>query len=242
MPLVSSPCSPCAYYGYRIVRGLVDGNTAIAFAHSRALVSAERSMHLFFEPALQHWTLGNQHWLIDVGNYAYVNSQFVVTNAFLIWLYFARNKAYYYVRNMFMIAMGLALAGYIAFPAAPPRMLPEWGFTDTVANWVGQGASNAASILYNPYAAVPSMHVAFALMIGIPMVKLTRNRILKVLWACYPVFITLVVIITANHFWIDAVLGAMVAGVSAATASAALARARPHAWAWRTSFDPQATA
>ena len=98
----------------------------------------------------------------------YVNSHFVVTTTFLIWLYIARNYAFYYVRNMFMVAMALALAGYLVYPTAPPRFLPEWGFTDTVANFVGEGASNSASALYNPFAAVPSMHVAFALMIAVP--------------------------------------------------------------------------
>ena len=222
-----------AYYAYRIVRGIVDGNTVVAFAHARSIVGAERGVHLFFEPALQKWALG-EHWTIDVANWMYVNSHFMITTTFLIWLYFARNESFYFVRNMFMIAMGLALVGYVVFPAAPPRMLPEWGFTDTVANWVGQSASNSASLLYNPYAAVPSMHVAFALLIGIPAVKLMRHRVLKVAWSLYPLLITFVVLVTANHFWIDAALGTLVAAVSAAAASAGLARARPQAWAWRT--------
>jgi hypothetical protein len=164
----------------------------------------------------------------------YVNSHFVVTTTFLIWLYIARNHAFYYVRNMFMVAMGLALAGYLVYPTAPPRFLPEWGFTDTVAAWVGEGAENSANALYNPFAAVPSMHVAFALMIAVPAVFLVRNRILKVLWAIYPALITFVVMATANHFWMDAALGALVAVASASAASQAFARARPEAWAWRT--------
>jgi hypothetical protein len=131
-----------------------------------------------------------------------------------------------------MIAMGLALVGYVASPAAPPRLLPEWGFTDTVSNFVGQAGSNTASVLYNPYAAVPSMHVAFALMISIPAIMLVRPRILKVVWAFYPLLITFVVLVTANHFWIDAALGVLVAGFSAAMAREVLARARPEAWAW----------
>jgi len=164
----------------------------------------------------------------------YVNSHFVVTTTFLIWLYIARNHAFYYVRNMFMIAMGLALVGYVAFPTAPPRFMPELGFTDTVAAFVGDAASQSANLLYNPFAAVPSMHVAFALMIGIPAMKLVKTRVLKVAWAVYPLLVTFVVVVTANHFWLDAALGALVAAVSASAASYALARARPDAWAWRT--------
>ena len=222
-----------AYYAYRIVRGLVDGQAALAFENARTLVDVERTMGLFFEPGLQAWAQGEQ-WIVTGANWMYVNSHFVVTTTFLIWLYIARNHAYYYVRNMFMIAMGLALVGYLAYPTAPPRYMPEWGFTDTVATFVGDAAEQSANVLYNPFAAVPSMHVAFALMIGIPAIKLVKTRALKVLWALYPVLVTFVVVVTANHFWLDAALGALVAAISAAGASYALGRARPAAWAWRT--------
>ena len=156
-----------AYYAYRIVRGLVDGQAALAFENARTLVDVERAMGLFFEPGLQAWAQGEE-WIVTGANWMYVNSHFVVTTTFLIWLYIARNHAYYYVRNMFMIAMGLALVGYLAYPTAPPRYMPEWGFTDTVATFVGDAAEQSANVLYNPFAAVPSMHVAFALMIAHP--------------------------------------------------------------------------
>ena len=115
-----------AYYVYRIVRGVVDGQAVTAFEHARQLISLERGMGLFFEPAFQDWAQA-QEWLITASNWMYVNSHFVVTTTFLGWLYLARNHAYYYVRNMFMVAMGLALAMYMAYPTAPPRFMPEWG-------------------------------------------------------------------------------------------------------------------
>jgi hypothetical protein len=222
-----------AYYAYRLVRGFVDGQATLAFENARMLVDAERSMGLFFEPGLQAWAQGEE-WLLLFANWMYVNSHFVVTTTFLIWLYLWRNHAFYFVRNMFMVAMGLALVGYMAFPTAPPRFLPEWGFTDTVANFVGETAESSANVLYNPFAAVPSMHVAFALMIAVPAIYLVRTRVLKVLWSLYPVVVTFVVMVTANHFWLDAALGALVAAVSAYAASAAFARARPEAWSFRT--------
>jgi membrane-associated phospholipid phosphatase len=222
-----------AYYAYRIVRGVVDGQATLAFDNARTLVDAERSLHLFFEPGLQEWARQHQAFLTPA-NWMYVNSHFVVTTTFLIWLYLARNHVYYYVRNMFMIAMGLALLGYVAFPAAPPRFLPEWGFTDSVASVVGQTAENSANVLYNPFAAVPSMHVAFALMIAVPAIRLVKHRASKAMWGIYPLVVTYVVMVTANHFWLDVAMGVFVAAVSAYAASAALARARPEAWAWRT--------
>jgi hypothetical protein len=220
-----------AYYVYRIVRGAVDGQAVASFEHARHLIHVEQSLGLFFEPGVQHWAQG-VGWPITIANWMYVNSHFVITTTFLAWLYLARNRAYYFVRNMFMVAMGIALVLYTVYPTAPPRFLPEFGFTDTVADFVGQAAENTANLLYNPYAAVPSMHVAFALMIAIPAVKLVRNRVLKVLWAIYPGIVSFVVVATGNHFWLDAALGAAVAAVSAWTASAAFARVRPEAWSW----------
>ena len=221
-----------AYYAYRLVRGFVDGQATLAFENARTLVDAERTLGLFFEPGLQAWARGEE-WIVTAANWMYVNSHFVVTTTFLIWLYIARNHAFYYVRNMFMIAMGLALVGYVAYPTAPPRYMPEWCFTDTVAAFVGEAAEQSANVLYNPFAAVPSMHVAFALMIAIPAIRLVRRRALKLAWGLYPIVVTFVVMVTANHFWLDAALGALVAAISATAASYALARARPDAWAWQ---------
>jgi membrane-associated phospholipid phosphatase len=164
----------------------------------------------------------------------YVNSHFVITTTFLIWLYIMRNHAFYFVRNMFLVAMSLALVGYMAYPTAPPRFLPEWGFSDSVASFVGENAEQSANVLYNPFAAVPSMHVAFALMIAVPAIMLVKHRVSKVLWGIYPFVVTFVVMVTANHFWLDAALGALVAALSAYAAYAAFARARPEAWAWHT--------
>src|SRR3954470_14511970 len=168
-----------AYYLYRLVRGLVDGHANVAYQHARDIVNLERSVHLFIERDVQQWAIQNS-FFIHIADWMYVNSHFLITTTFLIWLYVARNHAYYFVRNMFMIAMVFALVGYVVFPTAPPRFFPEWGFTDSVVDYFGQGASTTAGVLYNPYAAMPSMHVAFALMIAVPAVQLFSNRVVKV--------------------------------------------------------------
>ena len=230
-----------AYFLYRLVRGLVDSQVHVAFANARTLLDLERAMGLFFEPALQTWAIG-ESWIMSAANWAYLNTHFVITSGFLVWLYLARNHAFYYVRNMFMIAMGLALAAYVLYPTAPPRFMPEWGFTDTVREAVGAAAANGAELLYNPFAAVPSMHVAFALMIAVPAIMLVQSRALKVVWAAYPLLVTFVVVVTANHFWLDAAFGAAVAVVSAYAAHVALAPARPEAWAWRRLLGAEAPA
>jgi membrane-associated phospholipid phosphatase len=221
-----------AYYLYRLVRGLIEDQVGTAFANARALVDVERSVGLFFEPGLQSWAL-TQGWLIDWANWMYTNAHVLVTTGFLIWMYLARNHAYYYVRNMFMIAMGLALVLYAAFPTAPPRFLPEWGFTDTVTSFLGETTAQTAGLFYNPFAAVPSMHIAFALMVAVPAYRLVKSRLMRAVWALYAPAVAVVVLVTANHWWLDIVFGAGAAAISAYTALA-LARARPEAWAWRT--------
>jgi hypothetical protein len=171
--------------------------------------------------------------LIDFASWMYVNSHFVITTVALAWIYLRRNERFYFVRNMFMVAMGLALVMYLVYPTAPPRFLPDLGFTDSVAGFTGVKAdSGAEDLLVNPYAAVPSMHVCFALMLGLPMARMVRRRWAAALWRVYPLVIAWVVVATANHWWADAVLGALTAALSAAFAAGVFARARPEAWAW----------
>jgi len=225
-----------AYSLYRLVRGQVDGRAAAAFENARHIIDLERALGLFFEPAVHEWST-RQGWVVDAASWMYVNSHFTITTVTLAFLYLRRNERFYFVRNMFVIAMGIALVGYVAIPTAPPRFLPEWGFQDSVAQFTGVDAE-ASDVLFNPFAAVPSMHVAFALMLAVPMASMARHRAVRVAWRWYPALVTFVVIATANHWWLDAFLGAATAAVSALAAQALLARARPDAWAWNPSPRP----
>src|SRR6202453_4669260 len=206
-----------AYLAYRLVRGLVEGDANAAFAHARDVIAFERTLHLFVEPSVQAWASGSRV-LMDFSSWLYVNAQTTVTVGALVFLYLRHNRNFYFVRNMFMIAMAIALVGYTVFPTAPPRFMPEWGFIDTVSNLTGVHVSHASAAMtniVNPYAAVPSMHVAFALMVGWSLARLVRWRIVRVLWLLYPFVIAFVIVVTANHFLFDAFLGAVTAGVSA---------------------------
>jgi hypothetical protein len=225
-----------AYWLYRLVRGQVDARAAAAFDNARAIVDFEQWMGLFFEPAVHVWTRG-QGWLIDLSSWLYVNSHFAVTTATLAFLYLRRNERFYFVRNMFMVAMGIALVGYMAFPTAPPRFMPEYGFQDSVAAFTGVSAESS-NLLFNPFAAVPSMHVAFALMLGLPMASMARRRWARLAWWSYPGVVTFVVVATANHWWFDAFLGAVTAAAAALAAQGVFARARPEAWAWDPAPGP----
>ena len=217
---------------YETVRGVAESNAATAFSNARGIVELEQSTGLFFEHGLQTWAMG-QRVLIDFANFMYVNSHFVMTTTVLVWLYLRHNERFYFVRNMFMIAMGLALVGYVLMPTAPPRFFPELGFVDTIAYYVNvKHDSGLVALFFNPYAAVPSMHVAFALMISIPTLLIVRSRAAKVLWALYPLVITFVVLVTGNHWFFDALVGAVVAGTAALVARHVLSPLWPAAWSW----------
>jgi membrane-associated phospholipid phosphatase len=230
-----------AYQAYQAVRGLTDSGAIDAYYHAYQVIDLERSLGTLFEASFQQTLIEHVPWLIDFANFMYLNSHFVITTGFLAWLYLRRNEHFYFVRNMFMVAMALALVGYALYPTAPPRLLPGEGFTDTIAAFTGAAQdSQTASLLLNKYAAVPSMHIAFSLMIAIPGALLVGHRLGRLAWLAYPPLVLFVIVATGNHFWFDALAGAVVA-VAAAIAAAQLARLRPAAWSWRPEAAQRAT-
>jgi membrane-associated phospholipid phosphatase len=222
-----------AYGLYQVVRGLVNGNdVAKASWNATKIIDLERTLHVFVEPSIQSWA-ANIHWLMDASDWIYLNAHYVVTIGVLLYLYRCRHDSFYFVRNTFMIAMAIALIGYAVFPTAPPRLMPEWGFTDSIRAFTGFTVEDhSVKSLLNLYAAVPSIHVCFAILVGWPMAKLSRRRWLKALWLFYPLVITFAVVATGNHYLTDAFLGAVTAAVSMLIASRLLARARPQVWSF----------
>jgi membrane-associated phospholipid phosphatase len=226
---------------YELARGIADSQRGDAIAHGAQVIDLEQATHSFFEPSLQAFFLP-AGWVIDLANQIYLNAQFSVALGFLVWLYLFRNESYYFVRNMFVVSMGLALVGYTLYPTAPPRMFPEHGFVDTINDFSNVNHDSAlAKVFVNPYAAVPSMHCAFAMMIGGTGFRVCRSRLAKGFWLTWPFLVAWVTIVTANHYWIDAVLGWTVA-LTAALVAQRLARARPEAWSFRVRGAQEAEA
>jgi PAP2 superfamily len=219
-----------AYHGYSVVRGLADdpGAASAAFDNARGIISLEQTLGFFVEADIQSWVSGS-NFIIDGASWVYLNAQTSVTVGALFFIYMWRNPSFYFVRNMMMVAMGIALVGYVVYPTAPPRFFPEWGFFDSVQDFAGVSDDSSVNALFNPYAAIPSMHVAFGIMIGWSLARLVTNRVLKAFWWAYPVLVTFVIVATANHFLMDAVLGALTAALSA-LAARELARTRPAVW------------
>ena len=126
-----------AYAGYEIVRGLVGVTGNKPFGDATRIIDFERTLHVFAEPSIQSWVMSHAHWLLDVCDWTYLNAHFALTVGALAFIYLRRNDSFYFVRNMFMIAMLIALVGYSVFPTAPPRLMPQWGFTDSIQQFTG---------------------------------------------------------------------------------------------------------
>jgi hypothetical protein len=222
-----------AYVLYQLVRGTVDQNdVAQASWNATKVIDFQRRLHVFVEPQLQQWAL-HFHWLTDACTWFYLGGNYAITGGALLWIYLRRNDSFYFVRNMFVISMIVALVGYSLFPTAPPRLMPAWGFTDVIQQVTGVSAAHgSASIFVNMYAAIPSMHVCFALMTGLSLVRFSRHWAWRAVWGIYPLLVTFVVIATGNHYLTDAVLGAATAALSALLAKQLLARVRPEVWAF----------
>jgi hypothetical protein len=195
---------------YFLVRGAVVDRTGEALANARAIIGVQKSAGLLFEPALNAWTLAAD-WRIDFFNWVYFWLDFPLIVAFGLFLFVKSRFHYTLLRDALLISGGLALIMYVSFPVAPPRFLPEWGFVDTLeefANLSYQAQSMAAFV--NPYAAVPSLHVGWSVILAFVVFMWTRNRLLRTAAVAILAAQTVAVMATANHYLFDALVGAIV--------------------------------
>ncbi|MEU6275432.1 phosphatase PAP2 family protein [Streptomyces populi] len=193
---------------YKAGRLLATGRADDAFADARLVRGWERSLHLPDEGTVQAALL-HSDTLVHLANTYYATVHFPATAAFLVWLYLRRPAHYTWARRVLVLVTAAALAGHFAFPLAPPRLLAETGLVDTgrVYGPTVYGAHPAADALANQFAAMPSLHFGWALMVAIGLITATRSR-LRALWLLHPLLTLLVIVGTANHYWLDAVVAA----------------------------------
>ena len=203
------------YALYETSRALVAGGAAVAFHHAQVIASAERWSHIFVEGSIQH-AARSVPGAIGTFGVLYLAMHLVVTSTCLIWLYKRRPEAFPLVRTALLIASALALIGYVAFPTAPPRMA-ALGIADTISDGHVDMNHGLISSLYNPFAAVPSMHVGYATIVGASLRHGGRAS-LRTVGVLYPVLVLLVIVATGNHFLLDAVAGVVVAAAAAGAA------------------------
>ena len=196
------------YFSYLAVRSLADRNPARAFVNGFRVIGLEQRLTShFFEQTAQR-IADSSNFLITAAAWTYWNSEFTVIGLALLWVYLRRHEWFARFRNTVLLANMFGLVGYVLVPTAPPWMFPYYGFVDGVNHASGFGA------LANPYAAMPSLHAADALIVGIFLFRASRGRWSKAVWALWPAWVWFCVLATANHFWLDVVAGIAVALLS----------------------------
>jgi hypothetical protein len=164
---------------------------------------------------VQRWARGAPDIVMEIANWTYFNCQFTITFVFFVWVYARRNDVWPFLRNTFLTALFLGVVGYVRYPAAPPRLLPlDYGFVDTLASTALSQQSDAVALLANPYAAMPSLHTATAVLVGATGVLVCASPLAKAGWALYPGLVVFSIVATANHYLLDAVAGTAVLGLA----------------------------
>ncbi len=203
------------YFIYSTIRNSNEGSPGTARAHAIELMGWQKTLGINVEHAVHRWALDIDP-LIIASNYFYGSLHFVVTTGVLIFLYRKFSDDYPLFRNTIAIATGLALIGFAFWPLMPPRLLPHsYGFVDTLDKYptfwsFNQGAVNKIS---NQFAAMPSVHCAWALWCTCALVPRVKHAWAKALAILYPVGTVTAIVLTANHYLLDAVGGFIVLGL-----------------------------
>jgi membrane-associated phospholipid phosphatase len=200
---------------YQVARGVTRRDASTALANGRSVLALEERARLAVELRLQRSLLGLGA-LVDALDWTYWLSQFVVVGLALLWIYLRRNASFLLVRDVVIVANTTALIVYALLPTAPPRLLPDGGVVDTLlrSHTLNHG-SGIVELAENPYAAMPSVHTADALIVAIALVVLVRPLWLKILWACWPCWVAFALVVSGNHYLADVAAGALLVAVTA---------------------------
>ncbi|GAA4788019.1 phosphatase PAP2 family protein [Streptomyces ziwulingensis] len=197
-----------SYWTYSLIRNAVPEQRAQALANADWLWKLEQNLGIAVEQSV-NTALNQVTWLIVGMNYYYATLHFVVTIGVLVWLYRSHPGRYAATRLVLFATTGVALLGYYLYPLAPPRLMHGGGFIDTVMvhqTW-GSMASGDLKNMSNQYAAMPSMHIGWSFWCGLTIFTLANTPWARVLGLLYPAATLIVIVATANHFWLDAVGG-----------------------------------
>ena len=204
-----------AFYGvYSFIRNQF-GSAAVspetAFDHAKDVIAIERALGTYHEETIQDWFLGAR-WFIQFWNLFYGTFHFVVTAFCIIWLFRRFPEKYVKYRTTLAVTTALALIGFATFPLMPPRLIPEWGFVDTLKDYGGLWSfdSGAMQKVSNQYAAMPSLHFGWSSWCALVLVPTLRRPWLRVLAFVYPWLTLFAIVVTGNHFWLDAAGGALI--------------------------------
>lgn len=213
------------FLAYKAGRLLSAGHVGEAYANAGRIWDLERALRLPGEDAVQRLLTGDD-LLIRVANVYYAGVHFPATAALLLFLYLRRSAHYLWIRRVMTGLTAAALAVHVLYPLAPPRLVAAFGMADSAAVY-GPSVYGppATDTLANQYAAMPSLHIGWAVVVAVGLIAATRTR-WRWLWIAHPVVTTVVVVATANHYWLDGVVACVILAVMLAVV--------------RRPFDPQA--
>jgi hypothetical protein len=205
------------YAAYSLVRNLSAGGAADAFDNALRIIDAQQRLGIGHELAWQQWALQHEP-LVVLANYFYGTAYIVVTIGTLVWLYLQHAPSYPLWRNTLAGGTLLALVGFTTFPLMPPRLMdghlsnPAWAFVDTMATYPALWSFDTETIssISNQFAAMPSLHCGWAMWVGAALWTHSRKPLVRTAAIAYPTATVAVVVITGNHFFLDAVGGAAV--------------------------------
>jgi membrane-associated phospholipid phosphatase len=211
-----------AYFG---ARGLTESDPDVAVAHALDVVGFERALGLYREPQLQQAVLGHEV-LIDALNWVYIWGHWPVIALVLVWTLRQHPRAYVVLRNALVISGAIGVVVFVLYPVAPPR-LAGLGLMDSVTE-----RSHAYRVLQPPafvnqYAAIPSLHVGWDLLMGITIIRYARHPLVRLIGVLLPLAMVAAVVLTANHYLVDGVAGVVVALTGLALAQRLAARRTP---------------
>jgi hypothetical protein len=186
---------------YEVGRHMARHHAGLAFSDASSVVAFEKSIHLPSETGLQHLLLHSET-LVRAANVFYVSVHFPATIAFLVWMWLFRPRAYTWARSLLVSVTMVALVLHVTFPLAPPRMLP--GFVDTMSIYGPSAYGEGTESVTNQYAAMPSLHAAWAIVIGFALVVCLRGA-WRWLALLHPLATIGVVVATGNHYWVDVI-------------------------------------
>ena len=203
------------YVVYSFIRNANGSHPLHALDDAKHIISIEHHLGLFHEETIQHWALHFKP-LIITANYFYGSLHFIVTIGVAVWLFRKHSDDYPRYRNTLAITTALALIGFTLFPLMPPRLLGNYGlhagFVDTLQRYPTPWSfdSGPAARVSNQFAAMPSVHIAWATWCAIALVPRLKQRSARVLAGAYPLITLTVIVITANHYVLDAVGGLVI--------------------------------
>lgn len=206
------------YLIYSAVRNANKGTTSVAFDHALQIVDWQQALRINHEEALQNWAMHSRLFIIAM-NYVYGSLHFIVTAGAIIYLFRSHPDAYPRWRNTLACTTGLALIGFMLWPLMPPRLLStvsmNYDFVDTLAKYPTFWSfdSGALQKISNQYAAMPSLHFAWSLFCAFSLAPRMRNRWWRYALAGYPALTLLAIVVTANHYILDAAGGAAIFGL-----------------------------